>query len=275
MPTLSAFADEISKDLKEQLTVLKEIGIGYLDLRGVWGKNVMDLTDAETRDVKKMMADFGIRLAAVGSPIGKTKIDQPAQVERDRVKKAADLAEFFNAKYIRVFSFYPPDGKKIADYQSEVIDRMRGWIELVGNRNVVLVHENEADIFGDIPERCVILMKALFGPKMIQCFDPANFVYIGLSDVYNACWRPLKPFTRFFHLKDCKPGKHIVPCGEGNGDVEAVLADACAGGYDGFMTIEPHLAHGGQYAGFSGPDLFKKAVQAVRNICARKNIPLK
>lgn len=274
MPTLSAFADEISAELSEQIRVLRDCGIRYIDLRGVWKTNVMDLTAEQTREIKKMISDAGIGIAAIGSPIGKSTIDKPVQFELDRVKKAADLAEFFGSGYIRVFSYYAPEGKKIADYQNEVIDRMRGWIEQIEKRPVVLVHENEADIFGDIPERCEILMKALFGPKMIQCFDPANFVFIGLGDIYNTCWSLLKKYTKYFHLKDCKPGKILVPCGEGAGDVEAVLADAHKAGFDGFMTIEPHLAHGGQYAGFSGPDLFKKAVDAVKKICERQGIPL-
>ncbi len=275
MSTLTAFADEISKELKDQIHTLKECGIKYIDLRGVWGTNVMDLTDQQTRDIKKMIDAEGIKIACIGSPIGKSTIDKPARFELDRVKKAADLADFFDAKYIRVFSYYAPEGRKIADYKDEVINRMRGWIDLVQKRNAILVHENEADIFGDIPERCVMLMDALFGPKMIHCFDPANFVFIGLDNIYNTCWLPLKKYTKYFHLKDCKPGRNIVPCGEGHGDVEKILGEAHKDGYDGFMTIEPHLAHGGQYAGFSGPDLFKKAVDAVKAICARQNIPLK
>jgi 3-dehydroshikimate dehydratase len=277
MPMLSAFADEISPELKEQLQVLQEQEIKYFDLRAVWGTNVMDLSEAQRHDIKKMIGDAGIGIACIGSPIGKSTIDKPVQFELDRVKKAADTAEFFGTKYIRVFSYYPPEGKKIADYKDEVITRMRGWIEFLDRekRPLVLVNENESGIFGDIAERNVILMEALFGPKMIQCFDPANFVYIGLTDIYKTCWVPLKKYTKFFHLKDCKPGQIIVPCGEGLGEVEKILGEACRDGYDGFMTMEPHLAHGGQYAGFSGPDLFRKAVNTVKDICARQNIRLK
>ncbi|MFA5863071.1 MAG: TIM barrel protein [Phycisphaerae bacterium] len=277
MPTLSGFADEISKDLKEQLAGLQACGLKYFDLRSVWGTNVMDLADPQTRDIKKMIGDAGIKIAAIASPIGKSTIDKPAQFELDRVKKAADLAEFLNCNFIRVFSFYPPEGKNIADYRTEVIARMRGWIDLLEKekRPVVLTSENESDIYGDIPERNVDLMEQLFGPKMVQCYDPANFVYLGVGDVYNTCWLPLKKYTKFFHLKDCKPGKVLVPCGQGDGQVEQTLSDACKGGFDGFMTLEPHLAHGGQYAGFSGPDLFKKAVDAVREICDRQKITLK
>jgi 3-dehydroshikimate dehydratase len=276
MSMLSAFADEIGPELKEQLAVLKECGIRYFDLRGVWGKNVMDLSAAELGEIKKMNADQGIGIAAIGSPIGKTTIDKPATLELDRLKKAADMAEFFGTKYIRVFSYYPPEGKKIADYRDEVIARMRGWVEFLDRekRPLVLVNENEADIFGDIPERNVTLMENLFGPKMIQCFDPANFVYIGVGDIHKTCWLPLKKYTKFFHLKDCKPGKVIVPCGEGDGEVEKILGEAHREGFNGFMTVEPHLAHGGRYAGFSGPDLFKKAVQAIKDICTRQKIPL-
>jgi len=275
MPTLTAFADEISNELNEQLLTLKECNIRYIDLRGVWGTNVMDLSDQQLRQIKTMIDAEGVKIACIGSPIGKSTIDKPAQYELDRVKKAADLADYFNAKYIRVFSYYAPEGQNIADHKNQVIDRMRGWVDLIQKRNAVLVHENEANIYGDIPERCEILMQSLFGPKMIQCFDPANFVYIGLDNIYDTCWLPLKKYVRYFHLKDCKPGKNIVPCGEGHGDVEKILGEVCNEGYDGFMTMEPHLGHGGQFAGFSGSDLFKKAVRAVKDICNRQKIDLR
>src|SRR6266566_201004 len=43
MIRLSAFADEISPDLDEQIAVLSSEHIHFLDLRGVWNTNVLDL----------------------------------------------------------------------------------------------------------------------------------------------------------------------------------------------------------------------------------------
>ena len=148
MPTLSAFADEISSDLDEQLTVLNECGIRYFDLRGVWGINVLDLTDDQIRDIKTKSGDRGIGVAAIGSPIGKSSIDKPRSYEIERLRRACDIAENLGAKYVRIFSFYAPEGKSILEYGEEVVDRLSGWIDMISSekRTVVLVHENEKEI---------------------------------------------------------------------------------------------------------------------------------
>jgi len=276
MPKLSAFADEISPDLNEQLDVLEQCGLKYLDLRSMWRTNVMELTDDQLRRIKRALDDRGIRVAAVGSPIGKTTIDKPASLELDRIKRAVDIAEILGARYVRVFSFYGPEGKRITEFADEVINRMSAWVDWLqaDGRDVVLTHENEKDIYGDIPERCEQLMENLYGPRMVQCFDPANWVAIGLEGIFDNCWLPLKKYVKFFHLKDYGPESHAVPCGQGQADVEKILVDAHNDGFDGFMTLEPHLGRWGQFSGFSGPDLFKKATDAVKDLCRRNDIPL-
>jgi len=272
---LSAFADEISQELEEQLAVLAECRIRFLDLRAMWKTNVMELTDDQLRRIKRTMDDRGMGMAAVGSPIGKSRIDQPASLELDRLKRAADIAEMFGAKYIRVFSFYAPEGKKISDFGSAVIDRMGGWVDWIEteHRPVVLTHENESDIYGDIPERCEHILQKLYGPKLVHCYDPGNFVAVGITGSFENAWQPLKKYVKFLHLKDRKADAHTV-CGAGAGEVEKILIDAHKAGYDGFMTFEPHLRSAEQFAGFSGPERFKAAVDAVRQICDRNTIPL-
>ncbi|NLX05226.1 MAG: TIM barrel protein [Phycisphaerae bacterium] len=277
MPVLSAFADEISPELDEQLDVLGECGIRWIDLRGAWGANVMELTDQQVGRIQGTLKDRGFAIAAIGSPIGKSAIDKEMKLELERLKRGAELAEAFDAKYIRVFSYYPPEGQSIATYGQEVLGRMAGWVEWIAanHPNLVLVHENEYGIYGDLPERCEQIMARLYGPHMINCYDPANFVHSGVTDVFENCWMPLKKYTKCFHLKDYKRGEHVVPCGEGDGEVEKTLADAWKDGFDGFMTMEPHLTKAGQFAGFTGPDRFKAAVQAVKDICKRNGIPLR
>ena len=79
MVTLSGFADEISPDLGVQLDTLASLDIKFLELRGVWGKNVLDLTDEELDQVKAGLDKCGVGVSAVGSPIGKAPIDNDFQ----------------------------------------------------------------------------------------------------------------------------------------------------------------------------------------------------
>lgn len=276
MPTLSAFADEISPDLKEQLRELKKNGIRHFDIRGVWNTNVMDLTQAQLKEVKRAIDGEGVRIAAIGSPIGKSPIDKPAQFELERVAKACDIAQFLGSGFLRVFSFYPAEGGKILDRREEVLSRMAGWAEYVAKSApaVVLTHENESAIYGELPKGCLEIMERLYGPRFIACYDPANFTAGGVMDPFETAWKPLQKYVGFFHLKDMKADRSMAPCGEGIGEVGRILKDAWDSGYKGFMTIEPHLSKAGQFAGFSGPELFGRAAQAVQKLCAANGIPL-
>ncbi len=270
MPTLSAFADEVSQDPKEQMDALEANGIHYVELRGAWGLNVMKFTDAQCADLKKQLTDRGFGVSCIASPIGKVRIDEDYRKHFDLFKRAVDLAEMFDSKYIRIFSYYPPEGESIAVYRGVVVDRLNEKVDYVANRDVTLVLENEKHLFGAVPERCVYLFAAVRSKKLVSAFDPANFVNMDVRDVYHTCWIPLRAFTGYFHIKDFKYGQEerAVPAGQGDGDIPRILRDAAADGYTGFLALEPHLAKAEHSTGQTGPDLFRVAADALKKICA-------
>ena len=189
----------------------------------------------------------------------------------DRVKRACELAERLRCRYVRIFSFYAPEGKQVTSYRNEVLERMTSWVEFVraSHPGVVLAHENESKIYGDLPGRCAEIYRRFAGPGFTGCYDFANFTHDGVERPFETAWTPLKPYIGFFHLKDFKRGGQPVPMGEGDGEAERILRDAAASGYDGFLTLEPHLAQAGQFRGFGGPDLFRTAARAAVQVCAR------
>src|SRR5437764_15153084 len=108
MFTLSAFADEISPDPQQQIDVLRACGVRHIELRSIHKTNVLDLTDLQVRELKSLLDRHGFRLSAIGSPIGKVKIDQPFEPHLARFQRALDLCKVFRTNQIRVFSYYPP-----------------------------------------------------------------------------------------------------------------------------------------------------------------------
>jgi sugar phosphate isomerase/epimerase len=136
-----------------------------------------------------------------------------------------------------------------------------------------LVHENEKGIFGDIGRRCADLMKSVNSPKLRCAFDFANFVQVGEKPIDN--WALLKPYTAHIHIKDAKAnGGPVVPAGEGDGNIEAILVDAYVSGYRGFVSLEPHLKVAGHSHGETGPELFKVGADALKKLCRRNGIAL-
>jgi sugar phosphate isomerase/epimerase len=271
---LSAFADEISPELDEQIRVCREVGVTHMELRNVRGVNVLDFDNDLRAEIGSKLRDNGMGVVCIGSPIGKVKISDPWPAHFDRFKIAVELAEYFEAPYVRIFSYYPPEaGGDMAPHRDEVVRRMNEKVEYVSGRNLTLLHENEKGIFGDRGGSCFELIVSVNSPKLRCAFDFANYIQVGESPLAN--WRHLKPYTVHIHIKDArfKDGK-IMPPGQGDGQIGKVIADAYASGYRGFLTLEPHLAADGQFSGFSGPDLFKKAADALKLLCRKHQVPL-
>lgn len=274
MLKLSAFADEISPSIDEQIRVCRENGVSLIEMRGVNGKNVLDFDDALCAEIKSKLKANGMGLSAIGSPIGKVRVTDPFDAHMERFRKAVQLAEYFEAPLIRIFSFYPAkDGELLYSYRDEVMRRLEAMVEYVENRNVVLAHENERHIYGEMGKECLDIMRTVNSPKLRNCFDFANYVQAGQNP--RTCWDDLKPYLIHIHIKDARAedGK-VVPAGQGDGCVAPLIEDAWKSGYRGVLTLEPHLAHAGQFSGFSGPQLFKVAVDALKKICSEKQIPL-
>ncbi len=270
MPKISAFADEISPDPQVQMDGLEANGVSFVELRGAWGVNVMKLSSRQRADLKKQFNDRGFRVSCIGSPIGKVRLDEDYRQHFDAFKLAVDIAQFFECRFIRIFSYYPPEGRDIADYRGEVVGRLAEKLDYIVDREITLALENESDLFGAYPERCVYLHAALPSDQLVAAFDPANFVNMEVQDVYNTCWLPLRRHVGYFHIKDFKYGikDHAVPAGQGDGHIPEILRDAAADGYDGFLALEPHLAKAEHSTGHTGPELFKVAAEALKKICA-------
>jgi sugar phosphate isomerase/epimerase len=272
MFTLSAFADEIGPDPQQQIDVLKSCGVRHIELRSIHKTNVLDLTDLQVAEFKSLLDKHGFKLSAIGSPIGKIKIDQPFEPHLKRFQRAIELCKVFATPNIRVFSYYPPDGKdwdtaSEAD-RKEVFNRLERQIRLAEQAGVRLVHENEHRIYGDSPERVDKLFYVLPSPAFRAVFDPANYEFCGY-DPWKG-WETTRDVTVHFHIKDWVRGEpHGRLAGEGRGKIEPIIADAVQRKYDGFATLEPHLLGGGPTGGHTGPELFPNAVAAFKAILDR------
>ncbi|NMB46856.1 MAG: sugar phosphate isomerase/epimerase [Firmicutes bacterium] len=266
MMILSGFADEISPELEVQLQVLEQEDIRHLELRSVWGKNVLDLDDGEVKRVKQSLTTGGFKVSAIGSPIGKIGIEDPFEPHLDDFRRILDIAVALESPYIRLFSFYIPDGKQPESYRSEVLERLSAMLEAAKGSEVMLLHENESGIYGNIAERCRDLLDSLTEWNLRAIFDPANFVQ-QKQQPFTHCYPLVEDYVEYCHIKDAMmaDGK-VVPAGEGDGEVRELLQALKDKDYAGFLSLEPHLAVAGSAGGYSGPELFRKASRALKSM---------
>lgn len=267
---LSGFGDEIDESLSVQLDVLSSLGISHLEARGIDGKNVSELTLAEAKEAKKKLDDKGFKLSSLASPIGKYPIEKDFEPELSLFKHCLEIADVLESPFIRMFSFFIEKENNPDDFKEEVFLRYRGYLDAAqGHKNITLLHENEHAIFGDIARRNYELMTALNTPKLRLIFDPSNYVLDGENTL--EAYELVKDFVIYFHIKDSILSENrVVEPGKGEGNIEKILKQAWDSGYEGFVSLEPHLGVFGGLAAIeknldldkmeqSGPNLFIKA----------------
>lgn len=270
---LSGFADEISPDPAEQLATLAAESITHLELRSAWSTNVADLSDAQLAAFGRALTGAGVTVSAIGSPIGKIDITAPLAPELDRMRRVASAAGAFGTRIVRVFSFFIPPDDPPERYRQEVIDRMAALALIAEEHGLVLAHENEKEIYGDRPERCAEIISAVSSPALRATFDAANFVQCGVRPHAEA-YALIRPHLVYVQVKDALAATgEVVPAGQGDGQVAETLAALRDSGFEGYLSLEPHLAIAGRHGGFSGPASFRRAAQSLKALLADLSIP--
>ena len=251
MIRLSAFADEAGRELDTQIEALKRNGISYIEVRFLGAKNVADLTEEEARAAKAKLDEAGIRVSAIGSPLGKIKITDDIDAHMEKTRHVCRLAKIFGTQRIRMFSFY-----EAYEAEEEVFAALRRMVAIAKEEGVTLCHENEKDIFGDVAARILRIMENVEG--LAYVYDPANFLEVG-EDSANALAKLHDKMT-YFHIKDViKESHEIVPAGYGDGLIDQLVSRLPAEG-EWILTLEPHLALFEGYAAIDNTEMKNKFV---------------
>jgi sugar phosphate isomerase/epimerase len=304
---LSGLADEAAnhKTAVEQFSAFAALGLQYYSLRwidvGNGIKNVMDLTKTEITKIRHLEDEYGMNVASIGSPIGKSKLRDiedgtsnkfvplDRYLERD-VTHACELAHAFETKLIRGFSFYHPQGADPREYVAEAGDALAQIVERVHRSDLTFGLEVEANLVGQSGQLVAELHRHVNHPALVTVFDGGNLVSQGFTreETY-AQYLAMKPSIGWLHVKDyCDPAPtgrvrqlnedqlhHFVPAGAGESGYEWILRDFATvipkldeklkkRGIPGVvLDLEPHLKGGGQFGGFSGPDGMGVALRAL------------
>ena len=274
--TLAAFADEADAELSGQIAAMKRNGLSRIELRNVGRLSCADLTAEMAKEIRARLDDEGMLVETLGSPIGKVKISSDFSAEAERFLRIAETAHLLGASKIRMFSFFRDPEWEEERGQTTALEYLTKLSERAGD--LMLCHENEKGIYGDGYEFCLSICKNV--PKIRAIFDPSNFVQCGVDTA--VAWEAMKEHVEYLHLKDARADGIVVPCGDGIGNVPAIMGDFIDRG-GRFMTLEPHLANFASkkflekeeyktcgYAFDDTNEAFDAAVTAVRKILNEK-----
>lgn len=278
----SAFADEIDENFDTQLKALKELSIRLIELRGVDGKSFVSLSDDEVMNVKKKLSDNNIGISALGSPIGKIRVDEDFESHKKLFTRIMDIGDMLGCKRVRIFSFYPSESQKASDddFEKAAFSMLGELLDMAECRGFTLCHENEKDIYGYSPERIKKLADH-FGGRLRVVLDPGNFAFCGVDG--SPAYPLLKDYIDYMHIKDADSDGVIVPPGKGIALIKETLSALKKDRPDKdiIITMEPHLMmftglsslsklddikH--KYTFSSSFEAFKTATEAVRKMVA-------
>ena len=232
-----AFADEASGQIDGQIAAMRRNGLQGLEIRGVDGQNIGDISIEKAHEVRRKLDDAGLTVWSMGSPIGKIGIGSDSfAAHLDKLRHVLALADVLGAKNVRMFSFYMP-AEQAGKYRQQVIDRVGQMLRAAEGSGIALCHENEKGIYGDNAARCHDLLTVF--PQLEGIFDPANFIQCGQDTV--EAWKLLRERIKYLHIKDALADGKVVPAGEGIGYVRSILDDFRSRGGSA-VTIEPHLS---------------------------------
>lgn len=270
---LSGFGDEIDADPVVQAAVLQALGANHIEVRSAWDTNVVEMTEEQLNALAAVFADKNLTVSAVASPVGKVDVALPVEHEVERLGRAIAAARILGTRYIRIFSFYHPD-REAESVREDVMVRMRALADAAEEADVILLHENEKDIYGDIPSRVLEIIETVDSPALKVAWDAANFVQVGVAP-FDDAYALLRPHLEYLQVKDAHfSDASVCPAGEGDGQVQRTVEALSDSGYTGFASLEPHLTGAFGLGGFSGPAAFGVAARAFARVTEKAGVQL-
>jgi sugar phosphate isomerase/epimerase len=251
----TGFADEAAKNIDGQIAVTKELGWGYIEARSINGVNIHDISEAEFDTVCGKLADEGIKFNCFGSTIANwaEQITDPFEISLEKTERAISRMQRLGTKLIRIMSYalikgQPPE----AQMEQERFRRLRQLKRIFDDAGITPVHENCMNYGGLSPQHTLKIIENVPGLRLV--FDTGNPVFTDDRSKRGpypkqSSWefyKAVREHISYIHIKDAvwdaeKKQEVYTYCGQGDGDVERILSDLLKVGYDGGISIEPHM----------------------------------
>ncbi|MEQ3530172.1 sugar phosphate isomerase/epimerase [Pseudoalteromonas sp. XMcav11-Q] len=256
---ISIISDEISQDFEKALIFCKSIDVEYVAIRSVWGKNVLNLSDEEINKVDFLLRCYGLKVSSILSPMFKCYLDVESsssfalnssfgfsvslKEHLNMISRLFEICDRLKVNLIRVFSFLKDNGREGEVSEDRIIDYiglLSREAELSGN---ILLIENEHSCWvSTVNQLCSIINKYFDKSKNVMAaLDPCNHFAIDKSSGFYTEFSKLIPRVMDLHVKDRGFDDDILVVGDGIIDWGLIINEFKNFGYDGFVTMEPHL----------------------------------
>lgn len=258
---LSVINDEISQDFDHSCSVAaNDFGLNWIEIRGMWGKNVTDLNSDEVDRARKILEKYKLRVTDIASPLFKVNWPGAPQSshgpkrdefhadfdfkQQDNVlQRCIDLAKAFQTDRIRCFDFWRLDDQ--APYRAAINDKLRQAARTCAAHNLILLLENEMACNTGSGKEAAAVLHEIHEPNFMLNWDPGNSATFPGDTPYPDDYRLLpKERIGHCHCKDTirKPdGKfEWAPVGGGIIDWVGQFRAFQRDGYHYAVSLETH-----------------------------------
>jgi sugar phosphate isomerase/epimerase len=259
---IAVINDEISQDFDHACYVAShDFGMKWIELRGMWGKNILDLGDDDVERARKILAKHQLSVTDIASPLFKT--DWPGAPiskfsssgdkfgatdtnfkEQDRLlEQSIELTKKFNTGKVRCFDFWRLEDQK--PYREAIDAKLHEAAETTGKHGVLLVLENEHECNTGTGREAARTLAAVPSPHFGLNWDPGNAVMRGELDAWPNGWNALpKHRVHHCHVKNTArnaAGKLVwSPVDKGYIDWTAQFRALKEIGYHDAVSLETH-----------------------------------
>ena len=264
---ISVINDEISQDFDHVCYVIShDFGLSWIELRSMWDKNTMDLSDAQIAEAQKILTKYNLQVTDIASPLFKTDwpdaprsqfsttgdmhgaVDIAFKQQDEILERAIVSAKQFKTDKVRCFDFWRLDD--VAPYREAIDEKLRSAAEVAGKQDILLVLENELACNTATGREAVRTLSAVPSPHFVLNWDPCNAVMRGELDAFPAAW-DLLPKNRIHHchVKNAEKnaeGKIVLsPVDRGIIDWTAQFRALKQAGFHDAVSLETHWKGGG------------------------------
>lgn len=261
MPRLGVITDEISEDFEHALAVCNELGIRDIELRGIWGKSIVDHDEDGVNQVERAVRGGGFRVTCIASPFLKCHIngesvatgnthsatDKSKEEHWGILDRSLALARQLDASIVRAFSFWRVDDPLTV--RDEVLEVLTVATEHASAAGKLLGLENEYACNVATGEESRWMLDRIPNHALGLIWDPGNEAALGSKPFPNG-YEQVKNRIHHIHLKDpvsIAVGTGFTRIGDGAidyvGQFEALLRDR----YDGVLSLETHYTDEGEH----------------------------
>jgi len=262
---LSVISDEISQDFGHALEVAaNEFGLGFVELRGLWKKNIVNLDEKEIAEAKSLIAKYNVKVTDIASPL--FKVDWPGapkskyspkaisygsnytfEQQDEVLERSIAAAKAFGTNKVRMFDFWQLEDDK--PYRDAMDAKLREFADKAAKKDIILLLENEYECNSATGAQAARTLAAVPNKNFMLNWDPGNAAAAGETAFPDGYAKLPKNRIGHVHLKDCvnKPDGKFAWAAMGKGTIrfveqfKALMHD----GYSGTMSLETHWNGGG------------------------------